>query len=492
MHFVVIVLGDVGRSPRMQYHAASLLEQGHVVSLVGYDGEDLVPSLVQHSEGRLHVVRFTVPACPKAIARILPLYYLWRVLSLILYLLWALFAWVPRPSSIPPVDCLLVQNPPAMPLLAIAQFYCWFHRTFTSGAPALVIDWHNLGYSMLQSNSKVAKLAKHYEFLLAPHATAHLCVTHAMKSYLQQEMTGVPQTHISVLYDCPPVMFQPLSSSEQHELLRRLHTDLTSETNRSDPMTRWAAELDIHTQTLFTEQFPADSTCRSRPGRPALITSSTSWTPDEDFGILLEAAVALDQKIQEDAMDNATVAPLDVLMVVTGKGPLKNHYLERISQLNMKHVAIQTVWLEPADYPKLLACADLGISLHTSTSGLDLPMKVLDLYGCGVPVCALDFSCLHELVQHDVNGKTFSTSAQLCEQLWKLLQPLTEAHSQGQPMAPHAYGDLDKYSQALQNRQRWSANWKEHAYPTLLRAVETSRSKSKEKSKAVSDDKKLE
>lgn len=25
MHFVVVVLGDVGRSPRMQYHAASLL-----------------------------------------------------------------------------------------------------------------------------------------------------------------------------------------------------------------------------------------------------------------------------------------------------------------------------------------------------------------------------------------------------------------------------------------------------------------------------------
>lgn len=28
MHFVVIVLGDVGRSPRMQYHAVSLLVSG--------------------------------------------------------------------------------------------------------------------------------------------------------------------------------------------------------------------------------------------------------------------------------------------------------------------------------------------------------------------------------------------------------------------------------------------------------------------------------
>ena len=39
LHVVVIVLGDVGRSPRMQYHAQSLVKHGHTVSLVGYNGE---------------------------------------------------------------------------------------------------------------------------------------------------------------------------------------------------------------------------------------------------------------------------------------------------------------------------------------------------------------------------------------------------------------------------------------------------------------------
>ena len=35
----VIVIGDIGRSPRMQNHAISLAESGHVVDLVGLRGK---------------------------------------------------------------------------------------------------------------------------------------------------------------------------------------------------------------------------------------------------------------------------------------------------------------------------------------------------------------------------------------------------------------------------------------------------------------------
>ena len=37
----VVVLGDIGRSPRMQYHAASLAQNGFDVDFVGFSGFNL-------------------------------------------------------------------------------------------------------------------------------------------------------------------------------------------------------------------------------------------------------------------------------------------------------------------------------------------------------------------------------------------------------------------------------------------------------------------
>ncbi len=132
-----------------------------------------------------------------------------------------------------------------------------------------------------------------------------------------------------------------------------------------------------HTTTLLTEHHTNHSDVHLRSNRGALLVSSTSWTPDEDFRILLDAARAYDEQAVHGRHPH-------LLIVVTGSGPLKEHYTRAVHAMDLRWVAFRTAWLSAEDYPVLLGSADVGISLHTSSSGLDLPMKVC---GCGCFLC---------------------------------------------------------------------------------------------------------
>lgn len=104
--------------------------------------------------------------------------------------------------------------------------------------------------------------------------------------------------------------------------------------------------------------------------------SSTSWT---DFSILLRTLEDLERFLIENETnpDKLNWPFHRILCVITGKGELKAFYEVKIEEFNNRSyfVKIQTLWLEYIDYPKLLHCSDVGVSLHTSTSGLDFHMK---------------------------------------------------------------------------------------------------------------------
>jgi len=137
----------------------------------------------------------------------------------------------------------------------------------------------------------------------------------------------------------------------------------------------------------------------------------TRRTCDEDFSLLLEAAKLYDVMAEADASvaDEYQSKFPRLLILVTGKGPQRASYEAQMRTLQLKHVAFRTLWLSFADYTALLGSADLGVCLHTSSSGLDLPMKVVDMFGCQLPVCAVRYSTIHELVAEGTRGGSSST-----------------------------------------------------------------------------------
>ena len=110
----VVVLGDFGRSPRMQYHALALADSRIDVDVVAYAGSAPLPALREHPRVRLHLLPpprlWRKASLPSALVVALMVL---RICKQSLQLLWLLGLRVPKP------DFILVQNPPAIPTLLV-------------------------------------------------------------------------------------------------------------------------------------------------------------------------------------------------------------------------------------------------------------------------------------------------------------------------------------------------------------------------------------
>lgn len=390
---IILVLGDIGRSPRMMYHARSLSMAGINVDLCGYEGEKVIDGLFGNKgEVNLHYiptiktkenVSFIIGAIKKII---LQHFYLFK-------LLWEL----------KDADYLLVQNPPAIPLLSVVKIYV----NFISRRTNLVIDWHNLGYTVLgvklgDMNNKIVTIAKRYESFFGKSAYAHLTVTDTMADFLREEM-NMKTERIITLHDRPADQFHSLSDLEIASIIKKFEDSVLKD---------------------------------FKPGIDKIVVTSTSYTPDENFGILISALKLYDKR---------SLLP-KLFVVVTGKGPLKDDFLSMVKSACFKNVFVRTCWLEASDYPLVLGSADIGISLHESSSGIDLPMKVVDMFGCGVPVISLGFKAIPELVKDGGNGTIVTNYKEMCQSLEILLTD--EKALKG-----------IKQGALRESRYRWNENW---------------------------------
>ncbi|KAK9165350.1 hypothetical protein Scep_000541 [Stephania cephalantha] len=462
----LVVLGDLGRSPRMQYHALSLARQARLeVDIVAYGGS--IPHSAVLENQSIHI--YQMNKWPEFFQHLPKIFYPFVLLLKPLFqfcmLLW--FLCIRVPAS----DFFLVQNPPSVPTLVAVKWASWLRCS------AFVVDWHNFGYTLLAlslgRSSRFVLIYRWFEKRYGKMADAALCVTKAMQHELSQNW-GIMAT---VLYDQPPEFFHLASLEEKHKLFCRLNKDLCHPVGIRDCISNETSQMDTSglNGTLVTTQVGDDIFVK--PNRPAIVVSSTSWTADEDFGMLLEAALMYDRRVavalgEDDSMEEETVwRDLSggkqclyprLLFIITGKGPDREKYEEQIKRLHLKRVAFRTMWLSAEDYPLLLGSADLGVSLHTSSSGLDLPMKVVDMFGCGLPVAAVSYSCIQELVKVNKNGLLFSASSELADELMMLFK--------GFPDECDALKSLQRGAMETGSSSRWASEWEEHALPLISKA----------------------
>ncbi|XP_069037136.1 chitobiosyldiphosphodolichol beta-mannosyltransferase isoform X2 [Lepisosteus oculatus] len=444
----VLVLGDVGRSPRMQYHCISLSKHGYRVSFVGYLGtkphSDVLASEkikivpISDLKGLTAICLFNFSPLSALAVGPRVLQYVTKVVLQSLQLLCILLK-IDTPAHV------LLQNPPGLPSIAVTWLLCavW--------GSSFIIDWHNYGYTIMSlthgEKHPIVRIAKWYERCFGRCSDYNLCVTNAMKEDLHRNW----DIKATTLYDKPPMIFKEASLESKHSLFLKMAKDFPPFKTRAQ------REGDGADRTAFTELDPVTGTVTYAVGRPALLLSSTSWTEDEDFSVLLKALEEYEGFIK----DGATLPSL--VCVITGKGPQKQYYKNLIEGMHFKHVQICTPWLEAEDYPVLLGSADLGVCLHKSSSGLDLPMKVVDMFGCCLPVCAIRFQCLHELVKQGENGLIFQDSQELAEQLKMLLADF-----------PGVQGMLGTFRRTLRDcgLQRWDESWEQTVLPLLTGDVQ--------------------
>ena len=392
----------------MQHHALALAGAGADVTLVGLAGTPPLPAVSAHPR----IARRLLPAGGAGRGRAgrgAIVLGSWQVAAQAVRLFRALAFSSPAP------DVVLVQTPPAVPTLAVA----WAAARLRGAR--LVIDWHNLGHTLLGlrfgPRHPAVRVYGWLERAGGRLGDGHLAVSAALARWLEAKW-GLAR--VAVAYDRAPADAAPLPDDERARVRQAL-----------------AGRAGL----------PASPA-------PAIVIGPTSWTADEDFDLLLDAI----DRLEARARTAGAFPPL--LVLLTGLGPRRAAVEARLAARPAGRVVPRTAWLDGHEYPRALAAADLGLCFHRSSSGLDLPMKLADMRAAGLPACALAYTpALAERFAEGEHGWLFTDAASLADRLFALFAgfPARAAALDGARAALAARPDRD-----------WQAAWDSEARPAIL------------------------
>jgi len=200
-HAVVIVLGDIGRSPRMMMHAISMSEEPSVrrVTLIGYEGSTPI-----HMGKKVNMVYISEANS----------YANFGVLKLFLKGITLLCSLIKIFIYLPYYDVVMIQNPPCIPVIfALLIVSVW------QPCATIIIDWHNLGFTMFRSKI-YSRISYFFERILSKFCHRHICVSHYMRNWLAEKFN----IDAIVLHDRPSDRFARNGTmlADRHSILLKL------------------------------------------------------------------------------------------------------------------------------------------------------------------------------------------------------------------------------------------------------------------------------
>ncbi|KNH09699.1 glycosyltransferase [Perkinsela sp. CCAP 1560/4] len=413
------------------------------------------------------------------------------------------------------LQCFLVQNPPTIPILPIARICAWLLSC------QLVVDWHNigstlLGYSLFQ-DSGVLPVARTVQWRqLLRFQTLQTLHFPLFVHFCFEFVCGQGDRNLVVSHKMGKHMLEifNLSLVERIQYALTVSSRSAYETGLNSPSIQQKKStsnvvgtvIDYHDRPLLSKLKQIGNAALSSDKRESQIHEywkgigvhrgnarsfyvimSCSWSKDDDVGFLFDAILRL-SKISWSVADFPSIH-----VVVTGTGPNHGAFLRLLETSRLAELRnapldrpasgpftvfyssplVTSMYFDNYEtYMETISRCHLGLCVHRTSGVADLPMKIIEYYTCGVPVVALHYNGIEEILEirspEDQANTVLGWSADTPERMAQLLNRclLSWADPGNDTLESSWWHLLSNVQTAFQSESNcWEARWKSIILP---------------------------